>query len=287
MTTQDLERPGEKTILIVEDEAIIALAEAGMLKKNGYAVFTAYSGSLAIETVSKKKNIDLVLMDLDLGAGMDGTEAAARILEQKSLPLLFLSSHTEPDVVEKTERITSYGYVVKNSGETVLLASIKMAFRLFEAKVQNQVKASELAATNKRLEEAIAVQNRVEVALRESEAEFRSLFEAAPASVGMLKSRIFTKVNDMMCETFGYSEAEMLGKGTRILYADEEEYERVGRELYGELRTHRRAIIKTKLRKKNGTVIEVLVGASALDPGAADPMASVATVLFDLSARGT
>jgi PAS domain S-box-containing protein len=54
------------------------------------------------------------------------------------LPLAFLSSHTEQEVVETTEGITSYGYIVKNSGETVLLASIKMAFRLFEARMKEK-----------------------------------------------------------------------------------------------------------------------------------------------------
>jgi hypothetical protein len=39
--------------------------------------------------------------------------------EEKGYPNCFLSSHTEPEVVEKTEGITSYGYIVKNSGETV------------------------------------------------------------------------------------------------------------------------------------------------------------------------
>jgi PAS domain S-box-containing protein len=89
----------------------------------------------------------------------------------------------------------------------------------------------------------------------------------------------------MMCETFGYSEAEMIGKGTRILYADDQEYERVGRELYGELRNNRRSVIESRLKKKGGETIDVLIGASALDPGAQDPMASVATVLFDISNR--
>ena len=36
-------------------------------------------------------------------------------------------------MVEKTERISSYGYVVKNTGLPILNATIKMAFRLFEA----------------------------------------------------------------------------------------------------------------------------------------------------------
>ncbi|MFP4491254.1 MAG: PAS domain S-box protein, partial [Spirochaetaceae bacterium] len=122
-----------KKILLVEDEALIALSESKMLKKNGFQVVTAYSGEKAVAAVEEDRDIDLILMDIDLGEGMDGTEAAEIILNRHDLPIAFLSSHTEAEVVEKTEGITSYGYIVKNSGETVLLASIKMAFRLFEA----------------------------------------------------------------------------------------------------------------------------------------------------------
>lgn len=110
------------------------MAEARSLERNGYQVLVAESGEAALALVGTGARIDLVLMDIDLGAGMDGTEAARRILALRDLPLVFLSAHTEPQVVEKTEGISSYGYIVKNSGETVLLASIRMAFRLFEAR---------------------------------------------------------------------------------------------------------------------------------------------------------
>ncbi|MFP4268727.1 MAG: PAS domain S-box protein [Spirochaetaceae bacterium] len=122
-----------KKILLVEDEALIALSESKMLDKNGYEVVTVENGEKAVAAVEEDRDIDLILMDIDLGEGMDGTEAAEIILNRHDLPIAFLSSHTEAEVVEKTEGITSYGYIVKNSGETVLLASIKMAFRLFEA----------------------------------------------------------------------------------------------------------------------------------------------------------
>ncbi|MFW6380804.1 MAG: response regulator [Spirochaetota bacterium] len=122
-----------RKILLVEDEAIIALSEAQMLERHGYAVVIVHSGQAAVEAMDTQPEISLVLMDIDLGRGMDGTEAAESILERHDLPIVFLSSHTESEVVEKTEGITSYGYIVKNSGETVLLASIRMAFRLYEA----------------------------------------------------------------------------------------------------------------------------------------------------------
>jgi len=122
-----------RTILLVEDEAIIAMDVQRMLRKHGFAVLTASSGEKAVETVEVTPGIDLILMDINLGRGIDGTEAARRILATHDIPLIFHSSHTEPEVVEKTEGITSYGYIVKNSGETVLLASIRMAFRLWES----------------------------------------------------------------------------------------------------------------------------------------------------------
>ncbi len=143
----------KKTILLVEDEALIAMNEAAVLKKHGFEVLTAYNAEQAVKT-AREKGIDLVLMDIDLGKGkQDGTEAAETILQSKDIPIVFLSSHTESDVVEKTENITSYGYVVKDSGDTVLLTSIKMAFRLHESRMhlkeeknQNELRAKLLEA---------------------------------------------------------------------------------------------------------------------------------------------
>lgn len=125
-------------ILLVEDEAIIALAEKRQLEGYGYEVSIVHNGLAAIKTVLTDPDIDLVLMDIDLGRGIDGTVAAERILTQRNIPILFLSSHTEQAVVEKTERISSYGYVVKNSGIVVLDASIKMALKLFKAKLDQK-----------------------------------------------------------------------------------------------------------------------------------------------------
>ncbi|MGD9941460.1 MAG: PAS domain S-box protein [Clostridia bacterium] len=103
------------------------------LQRYGYTVILASSGEAAIQKVCTIPEISLILMDINLGAGMDGIEAAKAILAERDIPVVFHSSHTEPTVVEKTEGITSYGYIVKSSGETVLIASIKMAYRLFEA----------------------------------------------------------------------------------------------------------------------------------------------------------
>lgn len=123
-----------KNILLVEDQAPIALSEKRALEESGYGVTVSNSGQGALEAVGRDPGIDLVLMDIDLGGGIDGTEAARRILETREIPIVFLSGYADTRTVGKIESIASYGYVVKSAGTVVLDAAIKMAFSLFEAK---------------------------------------------------------------------------------------------------------------------------------------------------------
>ena len=55
-----------KKVLLVEDEALIAMNEAQMLKKLGYEVVTAYSGEKSVEMIEEDPEISLILMDIDL-----------------------------------------------------------------------------------------------------------------------------------------------------------------------------------------------------------------------------
>jgi CheY-like chemotaxis protein len=104
----------EKRILIVEDEAIVALAESFMLEKKGYAVDTVRSGEAALAYLEGGAAPDLILMDIDLGPGIDGTVAASAILQRRKLPIVFLTSHASKEMVEKVRGITRYGYIIKN-----------------------------------------------------------------------------------------------------------------------------------------------------------------------------
>lgn len=131
-------------ILLVEDEAIIALAEKSTIEGHGYRVTVAGSGERAVELMAEKGPFDLVLMDIDLGSGIPGTEAARRILEEWTLPIVFLTSHSEREVVEAVKGITRYGYVLKSAGQFVLLEAITMAFELFQANSVAEEKSDEI-----------------------------------------------------------------------------------------------------------------------------------------------
>ncbi|MFN4149958.1 MAG: response regulator, partial [Candidatus Sericytochromatia bacterium] len=124
----------KKKILLIEDELSVAIIESKKLQDEGYSVIHTQKAQEAIDIVySEKEDIDLLLIDIELNQELDGTEVAQKILEKYNIPVVFISGHTEKEIVQKTEKISSYGYVVKNTAITVLNASIKMAFKLFEA----------------------------------------------------------------------------------------------------------------------------------------------------------
>lgn len=83
-------------------------------------------------------------MDIDLGAGMDGTDAARLILKERMAPIVFVTAHTGRDMVERVRAITRYGYVVKSSGDFVLESSIEMALNLFRAEQHAEERAADL-----------------------------------------------------------------------------------------------------------------------------------------------
>jgi PAS domain S-box-containing protein len=436
------------TILLVEDEPITAMVQSRVLERHGYAVITVATGAEAVDAALNSDDIDIILMDIDLGPGMDGTRAAELILEKRNVPVLFLSSHTEPDIVDKTETITSFGYVVKNTGETVLLASIRMAFRLNEAYRLNEIKTDEiesvnmqlqsaneelnatneeLAATNEQLnatneeleatneelqatmeqlmgtnaelekvlarhrdalellrekeyflsksqeigkigsfilempepdqathwwrsspvmDEIVGIddsyprtaekwlerivdpesvmkylaehvfikkekfnlvyqirrhndgetrwihglgealfddkgrpirmigtgqdvteQHLAEENLEQSESALRLLFEESPVGLSLHKSRNFDKVNKRLCEITGYSERELLGQSTRMVYFNDDEFAQICDEMSRATLNEQTASIEARLRRKDGAAVDVLIIANVIDPG--------------------
>ena len=141
-----------KTILLVEDEVLIALAEAQSIEGFGYRVLTAHTGEKAVVIATGNDKPDLILMDIDLGKGISGPDAAVEILSRGAIPIVFLTSHAERDMVEKVRGITRYGYVIKDSGDFVLQSSIEMAFELHSA---NELLKGELAE-RRRTEDRLA-----------------------------------------------------------------------------------------------------------------------------------
>jgi PAS domain S-box-containing protein len=129
----------------------------------------------------------------------------------------------------------------------------------------------------------ISERRQMEDALRDSEAALKSIFKAAPVGIGMVTNRVFTFLNDAMCRMIGYSREELLGKSSRILYPTDEEFERVGREKYAEIKERGVGAIETRFEQKNGRVFDVWLSSSSIDPS--DLSKGVTFTALDISER--
>jgi len=126
------------TILLVEDEKLSAIIQTRVLENFGYRVRVAPTGEEAVGIALSDPSLDLILMDIELGEGMGGPEAAQRISQERQIPIVFLSSHTEPEYMEMIKQVTRYGYVLKNSGNFILRSAIEMALELFKSHKETQ-----------------------------------------------------------------------------------------------------------------------------------------------------
>ncbi len=122
-----------------------------------------------------------------------------------------------------------------------------------------------------------------EDSLRQTEAVLKSMLQATPVGVGLLMERVFQRVNTSLCTLTGYCEEELLGQRTRILYPSEEEYLRVGREVYEPLQRECMVSTEARLRRKDGSVIDVLLYVSSFVPQ--NPMAGVTLTVVDITER--
>ena len=127
-------------ILIVEDEAIVAMDLKLHLQELGYGVAAlASSGKEALAAASGLVP-DLVLMDISLGAGMDGIEAA-RQLHAVGIPVVFLTAYADETTLARAKESGPYGYLLKPFDERSLHSTIEMA--LYRHRMEQELKASE------------------------------------------------------------------------------------------------------------------------------------------------
>ena len=113
--------------------------------------------------------------------------------------------------------------------------------------------------------ENIHERKKAERELRESESTLQSVFDAVLVGICFVKDRVYQRVNQNWCESFGYQEKDLIGKSTDFLYESKEEYERVGKELYNNILEKGTGTVNTKLKRSDGHFRDVVLRAKPLN----------------------
>ncbi len=129
-----------KRILIVEDEAVTAKDIASTVELLGYGVAgVADTGEDAVGMALSLKP-DLILMDIRLKGRLDGIEAAAKILEQSPVPVVYLTAFADPETLKHAKLTHPFGYLVKPFADSQLSAVIETT--LARAEISGGLKKS-------------------------------------------------------------------------------------------------------------------------------------------------
>lgn len=124
-------------ILVVDDEADIRRIIRILLESRGYRVLEAPNGRLAVETIRKEPDVDLILLDIMMPE-LSGIEASREIRSISSAPILFLTAKTQEQ--DKLEAYSSGGddYLAKpfSHGELLMkVDSLLRRYRVYKGKV--------------------------------------------------------------------------------------------------------------------------------------------------------
>jgi len=159
------------------------------------------------------------------------------------------------------------------------------ALRNAHNKLERRVKerTAELVKANKELKRQIPERKQAEKELLEREQILKATLAASPVGIGLIRNRIIDQANKAMNRIWGYEDGFLLGKSTQVLYPDIEEYERVGREFYSEIKEKGIGSMETRWVTQDGREIHCYLQGSPLDPS--DLSKGVIVAAMDITER--
>ena len=180
-----------KTILIVEYELIIANDILWALREMDYNVAGIATDNHEAFQLLDTKQINLILLDINITGNMDGIELATIIGKKYDLPVIFLTSQTEQSLIREAMEAKPYGYLYKPISHNEIKTTIEMALYKYE----------------------------MEQKLKKSEALYKTIFDSTGTATLTLTSDLKIKmVNKKTLELAESSEEELLNQKDPIKF---------------------------------------------------------------------
>jgi len=136
MQQKKLDLKEKTTVLVVEDEVIVARDVLNMLQSLGYESISVTSTSEDAVKTAKKESPHIVLMDIMLGGKMNGVEAADYIYTQLNIPIVYLTSYADESIIQEAKKTEPFGYLLKPFEERDLQTTIEIALYKFDMEMK-------------------------------------------------------------------------------------------------------------------------------------------------------
>ncbi|MGN6419259.1 MAG: LytTR family transcriptional regulator DNA-binding domain-containing protein [Pseudobacter sp.] len=123
-------------VMIVEDEAIVAMDLAAGLEKDGYEVVGIADNAAAAISLFAENEVDIVLMDVHIIGPKDGIDTALELQKQRAVPLIYLTAFTDTKTIERAKRTLPAAFLAKPYSITNVRIAIELAISNFAVATQ-------------------------------------------------------------------------------------------------------------------------------------------------------
>ncbi len=210
-----------KQFLIVEDETLLAMHLANILRDlGGQVVGMAGSESQALQ-LTETQQPDLVLMDINLGAGGNGIEAARSISHRHSIPVIFTTAYADDQTILNALDVAPFGYLVKPFGASEVKTTVTLALDRYRLEQMSHEPAYQVSDEEQTAE------------LRGADSFLKQVNEGM---VVMDRKGCILQVNEAICRMFETSEPQLLGKLLSDLLCQGRSGDNLATEMTGGLR---------------------------------------------------
>ncbi|MBI5459698.1 response regulator [Methanobacterium sp.] len=182
----------QSKILVVEDEALTGMELQKKLVLWGYEVVGIVSSGEDAVKKALELEPDLILMDILLKGCMNGIDAAKVIMENKEIPIIYLTAYCNSETFQGAKITQPQAYLIKPFDENELKFAIEMAFYGHQSRLS----------------------------LKKSEAHYRVLAESAPDMIFIInKDLMVDYVNESSLKHLKLRKEEIIGKPVQNIFS--------------------------------------------------------------------
>jgi len=136
-----------KKILIVEDEAELALNIQEILTNLDYNVVGIFNNAIDVLDYFIDGSADLILMDVSIQGNLDGIDLCYKLKDKLNIPIIFLTAYSDRTILERISKVMYDGYLLK----PFTIESLKSAIFLGFEKVQENENFKQVSSTKNTL----------------------------------------------------------------------------------------------------------------------------------------
>jgi PAS domain S-box-containing protein len=249
-------------ILFIEDlPSDVDLAVLELRKEKLIFEYTTVCTRMDLIKALKKFRPELIISDYMMPA-FNGLQALKEVKEfDPEIPFILCTGSINEETAVECIKAGAENYVIKEH-------MIRLPFAVKEALEQHRILIEKKAA---------------ELLFKENEEKLQSIFRVAPVGIGLVVDRVFMEVNDTFCKMTGYTTKELIGKNAEMIYATNEENERVGIEKYRQIIDKGTGSVETRFKCKDGKILNIFLSSTTLDKN--DPAKGITFTVMDITER--